>query len=656
MHLTPEAAARHEQSEREPLKPQELKEWMSEQERLDGATLAEIGNTNFDHAITILRKFSGDMEKAANALLNGAVDDPEEREREANIASLKENFSHMFPNPKAQSPDGPRRNVVIDLTGDDDPPTETRFRATTRSPDPSWQMVRSNQAMDGVKSAEDELNEVIQASYNDFAADDSDIIPPEDMGVREGGRPIALRADAAGKAYAALVIQCLFHVPQVRQRCSKLRLHTTDGRKPEENPGTHAGDNTSACGTDRLSDWALWELIGMFTALDLGQISVFLDIDLLASWETESLKHADSVGALSKEFLERIVNMLQLDLDTQKIEGADHNRLFHFSHCRIHSPATGPPQTVTEGDGGHIVVIDITPESPSNELVARLSQSFTTYNEDGSSDHMLMRAPSEMVTFQINVLSNSSAGATPEPFVYPKTIYLDEFMEANLDLANETRASQRQIQKEMETLTTRKRALTRHEGQDTFENLRGTIDYCENIASRDTPERLEHLQTMSAKLKKVLQNLEREVQTIDEKLASLQSELDSLGDNPELQCHPYDLRAVLVHTGLPGRKHIYSYVQDKGTWWKTVDYTVTEVSEDLVLSDPAGLHLGAGPYMLMYSRRQPEAEMHAPVKWPQYFVDQVLRNNEEVLRSQAAETSGRNVGGGIDEDAMDVGA
>jgi hypothetical protein len=33
MHWTPEAAASHEQSEREPLKPQELKEWMSEQER-----------------------------------------------------------------------------------------------------------------------------------------------------------------------------------------------------------------------------------------------------------------------------------------------------------------------------------------------------------------------------------------------------------------------------------------------------------------------------------------------------------------------------------------------------------------------------------------------------------------------------------------------
>ncbi|EEB98038.1 hypothetical protein MPER_02528, partial [Moniliophthora perniciosa FA553] len=32
-----------------------------------------------------------------------------------------------------------------------------------------------------------------------------------------------------------------------------------------------------------------------------------------------------------------------------------------------------------------------------------------------------------------------------------------------------------------------------------------------------------------------------------------------------------------MHTGVSGRKQLYSYVQDRdGTWWKTVDHTVTE--------------------------------------------------------------------------------
>lgn len=39
----------------------------------------------------------------------------------------------------------------------------------------------------------------------------------------------------------------------------------------------------------------------------------------------------------------------------------------------------------------------------------------------------------------------------------------------------------------------------------------------------------------------------------------------------------YDLRVVLVHDGLLGRQHLYSYVKQHNTWWKTVDHAVTEV-------------------------------------------------------------------------------
>ncbi|KAJ7100842.1 hypothetical protein B0H15DRAFT_899761 [Mycena belliarum] len=638
MHLNPESTARQEQEAREPLQPQELKEWMSEQERKNAETLVELTgrDATLDYALTVLRKHAGDMEKAADAIFSGVVDDPEEREREAQLASIKQDFGHMFPEQKQ-----PRANAVIDLTGEDDPFTDTRFRATTRSPDPSWQMVRTNEP---VKSADDELNEVIQASLNDFAAEDSEVIPPEDMGLREGGRPIALRADVPGKAYAALVIQALFHVPQVRQRCSKLRLHTEnpDGGKSEVNPG----------------NWALWELLEMFTALDLGDISVFLDLDLLASWETAPLQQTDSVGALSKVLLEKIITTLQHDLDEQQIEEAETNRLFHFRPCTIHSPVVGPPQVVLDHGSEHIVALDITLEAPSNSLVPRLAETLNTYHDNGTSDHTLIAAPSEMVTFQINV--SAASGAAPEPLVFPKSIYMDEFLAENLDLANETRAAQRQIQKDVEVLAARKRLLTRYDGQDTLENIRGSIEYYETVADCSTPERLELTKYMSEKFKGYLKSIEEEVQEIDDKLVELQAEIEALLNNPELQCHPYDLRAVLVHTGLPGRKHIYSYVQDKGTWWKTVDYTVTEVPEETVLNDPAGLHLGAGPYMLMYSRRLSEAELSAPVNWPPRFTELVLKNNQGLRDNQAAQEreGDERVAGmegvNLDLEAMDV--
>ena len=81
---------------------------------------------------------------------------------------------------------------------------------------------------------------------------------------------------------------------------------------------------------------------------------------------------------------------------------------------------------------------------------------------------------------------------------------------------------------------------------------------------------------------------------IDDQIAKLNQELVGLFDVPELQNHrvrcssivyyslptpiQYDLRVVLLHDGLFGRKHIYSYVQSKGVWWKTVDREVTEVN------------------------------------------------------------------------------
>jgi hypothetical protein len=79
----------------------------------------------------------------------------------------------------------------------------------------------------------------------------------------------------------------------------------------------------------------------------------------------------------------------------------------------------------------------------------------------------------------------------------------------------------------------------------------------------------------------------------------------------------YDLRVVLVHDGLPGRSHLHSYTHLRGKWWKTVDWEVSEVSEEDVLTDPAGLHLGAGAYILMYSRALPDESEDPRLVWPE---------------------------------------
>ncbi len=35
-----------------------------------------------------------------------------------------------------------------------------------------------------------------------------------------------------------------------------------------------------------------------------------------------------------------------------------------------------------------------------------------------------------------------------------------------------------------------------------------------------------------------------------------------------------------MHDGVYGRSHLYSYVNDNGTWWKTVDWVVSEASDE----------------------------------------------------------------------------
>jgi hypothetical protein len=65
---------------------------------------------------------------------------------------------------------------------------------------------------------------------------------------------------------------------------------------------------------------------------------------------------------------------------------------------------------------------------------------------------------------------------------------------------------------------------------------------------------------------------------------------------------------------------MYSYVQDvEGTWWKTADTEVVEVSEETALTDPTGVHLGAGPCLLLYSRHLSDEQLREPLEWPRAF-------------------------------------
>ncbi|KAK7050739.1 hypothetical protein R3P38DRAFT_2866650 [Favolaschia claudopus] len=423
---------------------------------------------------------------------------------------------------------------------------------------------------------------------------------------------------------------------------------------------------------NNTQDRALHHLMQTFTALSLGRTIVYFDhLDLLLkAWETPP--QADSV----KCFHDKIVDLVQTALDQQRVDADSPTSLFNFAHTTYRIPPSGPPTSLQSPSLGHTVSIEVdlssaesnltsdftsTPSSwnadpnstpkpranKGNDLLTHLSRTLSTYHADGSSEHQLIAQPSEVVTFEINFSSSSlssshqqndnadnvslcSAGASnnnsdattttlglpSEPFTFPTTIHLDRFLERNLDLANETREEARRLARELGRKVAKRNEVGGNValgGESPLDTLRSAIYYYENVAECDSPERTTTSRSAATKLKCILKRLDGEVRELDRQITALQAEMDGLWEeDTELMLHPYDLRAVLVHTG---HQQIYSYLRDaKGLWWKWLDDSVIEVPEETVLSDPAV------PYMLVYSCRQTdESEMDELMAWPAGF-------------------------------------
>ena len=68
-----------------------------------------------------------------------------------------------------------------------------------------------------------------------------------------------------------------------------------------------------------------------------------------------------------------------------------------------------------------------------------------------------------------------------------------------------------------------------------------------------------------------------------------------------------------------------------------------QVPEETVLTDPTGLHLNAGPYMLVYSRHLPEDVIKTPQTWPPLFVVCLIPRDALISEVYAHDPSYRNL-------------
>jgi hypothetical protein len=94
------------------------------------------------------------------------------------------------------------------------------------------------------------IEESLNTGYNEFAIDAYEDQPLE-KSVREGGRPIALRPTMPTLTYAALVMQALFAVLQVRESIAlwkpSAQVDSSIITPPTGGPGVFATYNIAYC-------------------------------------------------------------------------------------------------------------------------------------------------------------------------------------------------------------------------------------------------------------------------------------------------------------------------------------------------------------------------------------------------------------------------
>ncbi|KZS96793.1 hypothetical protein SISNIDRAFT_482586 [Sistotremastrum niveocremeum HHB9708] len=545
---------------------------------------------------------------------------------------------------------------VIDLTGDEDPDLakamreslETsgigQFQASDRAPSADWAMVPSNVPAGSSISQEEQamsraVEESLKASYIEDIYDE----PPADEQVRKGHRPLALRTSATSLQHACLLLQALVFVPQVTYM---LKSH----KWPEEHD-PYDGKEPN-CHSDAYHVYILQAILAL---QDLGQMSyseVPMDSFQIDPWNPMGTK---GPGFSTEAFYARLAlaaeNML---FGSMPFETSSWPRLFHFRQGYIGTPPTYNPFSAQED---HCVVsVEFNPSSLGHptasqpllqaDLVSLLTAQYCRPPPSGSNEidrRVVISETSEIVAFNVvrntpapsNANASSSSTSTVQvvegnvALTFPTSIYLDRFLERCKDITNAKALEKERLVSEVEALAARKKDLSLDEkGQDVLKSLRSSAYYFENLAAGglkkedDENKKLKYVDA-GKKLRQIIQHVEDTVNQLDVAIAKLNENIASVYDSPHLMNDRYDLRAVLYQDGFYGRTHAYSYVQDfaTGAWWKTVDHNVTQVSEETVLTDTTGLHLGGGPYFLIYSRALDQSPLHAssieggPMEW-----------------------------------------
>ncbi|GJE98692.1 hypothetical protein PsYK624_149270 [Phanerochaete sordida] len=620
-----------------------------------GQVLEVLAGVCTEHQVlAVLRRHGGNVERTVQALLddpNSVMDPAPTASDFQSLASLGDDDIQMRSDaqpPRSPPPSRPEKPDVhtIDLTGDDESEDLKRamamsleesgpaFGPSTRPPDPNWAMVPSNTAVTavtGISQDEQDMNKAIEASLSEGLSADVAAKKPLEEQIRKGETPVALRVSNPRLIYAAMMLHALYSVPQVRKAiCSYFPV-----QESQDDEDVMAGTDHSAVPPDSEPGRNVRSLLETFVYLEYSRLSELNADQLLKDLEApEWTTPNEGPGDLAFTFYEKLAlgveSALHHVVATDPVQHVNWQRLFFFRHGTSSvEPYRGPFHLNWDISIAKITAYGF---ADCNDLVSCLAKELRDVAEDPASPALIVHT-SDVVAFQVIRVSSDRAH-----FNFPPHFYLDRFLYDKASLSNEKRQRQHDLLEEVALLEKRKAALTSYEGRDALADLRSAIYYYENIAEDDGDEmRKGTIQDTAITLRKIIGQLEAKIADIESSVKQYKEEAEQVFECAELQEHKYELRAVLMHDGFYGRNHLHSYTKHKGTWWKTTENSVFEVPEIEVLEDPAGLHLGAGPFLLIYSRSVSPEEESEKLPWPERIKDLVKLNNKTLFEELSPE-------------------
>ena len=137
------------------------------------------------------------------------------------------------------------------------------------------------------------------------------------------------------------------------------------------------------------------------------------------------------------------------------------SRLFSFTYSTVKlinklPQITSPPQI------GTVVTVEFGGDSVHNDLISCLTDNLNKFDRNISRHDVIIKS-SEVCVFYLKraPIIPGHAKASPDPFVFPKSIFLDRFLFHNLEFTNEKRELEQKIMAEIKELMAYKATLTR---------------------------------------------------------------------------------------------------------------------------------------------------------------------------------------------------